>query len=186
AYEAHMVTVRDEQGESVRTIICMNDGGRWGFQAYGGEPLGGRGGLRLRRATQTRSLHPRERARAPRVTRRPPAVQQSFARADRLQLFHQEVRDAVWAAKIETAACTPQQADDPAFSLWTSAMSYVPHIQTHASSVVLYLTEALLLNGDLQPEAEPYLEAARRTLGEERFAQACAEARRRILGDEAR
>ena len=40
-----MVTVRDEQGESVRTIICMNDGGRWGFQAYGGEPLAAEAGF---------------------------------------------------------------------------------------------------------------------------------------------
>ena len=45
AYEAHMVTVRDEQGESVQTIICMNDGGRWGFQAYGGEPLAAEAGF---------------------------------------------------------------------------------------------------------------------------------------------
>jgi hypothetical protein len=186
AYEAHMVTLRDPQGDNVRTILCMNDGGRWDFEAYGGEPLAVEASFDYgARRKSDRFTHENVLALLESLGV-PESVHQSFARAERLQLFHQDVRDAVWAAEIETSACTPEQADDPAFSLWTSAMSSVPHMQTHASSVVLYLTEALLLNGDLQPEAEPYLEAARRTLGEERFAQATAEARRKIPGNERR
>lgn len=186
AYEARIVAVCDEEGNQVRTIICANDGGRWTFDAYGGEPLPVEAGFdydarrKRDRLTHENVLTLLESLGVPEP------IPWAFARADRFHLFHQEVRDAVWAAKIETLACTPEQADDPAFSFWMAALNYVPYTQTHADSVALYLTEAVLLNPNLRPEAEPYLQAARRQLGEERSARVTAEARGAILGDETR
>jgi len=42
-------------------------------------------------------------------------VAEASAQAEQVALVDEELRDAVWAARVEALACAPEQADDPAF-----------------------------------------------------------------------
>jgi hypothetical protein len=166
AYEARIFHLADENGATVRSVFCIDDGGRWDFAAYGGQPLPVEASFDYRaRRKRDRFTHENLLALLAALGIVTP-VGKAFAQAQRVVLFAEEMRDAVWAAEIEASACTPEQADDPALDYWRLAMTYVPHMQTHAVDVVRNLMLATSIQPALAVEAADYLDAARRQLGD--------------------
>jgi hypothetical protein len=106
---------------------------------------------------------------------REPRVPDAFAAADRFHLVDERLRSRRWRRRVEADACTPEQADDPGYAYLQRGLGWVPHMRTHASSVVWDLTRAILLSPGLHDQAQPHLDAARRRLGDAEFRRLSAE-----------
>jgi hypothetical protein len=93
------------------------------------------------------------------------------------------MRHAPWARDIEARALSVEEADNPGVAYLERGLGWVPHMATHAQSVVADLTKAALLDPTLRDRVDPHLRSARRRLGEAEFerltAQAEVELRRR-------
>jgi hypothetical protein len=68
------------------------------------------------------------------------------------------------------------QAENPARGYFERAQTWIQHLATHASSVVVDLTKAVLLDPSYEPQARAALRRARRRLGAEEYDRLVAEA----------
>jgi hypothetical protein len=59
---------------------------------------------------------------------------------------------------------TREQLDDPAFGYYRCGMGYVPHIKTHASSVIACFERAMQINPAYESKMRGYLEQARQIM----------------------
>ena len=162
-YEARIVEVRDGSGGLVRSISCADDGGRWTFETAGTpfpiEATFDYGARRKRDRFTRENLHALLREIGP-----SPLTAASFTRAPRFALVAERIADDAWRTRVEADACTLEEADDPAMGYLRRGMSYVPHMATHAASVVADLEKSLLLDPTLEARVRPHLDAAERTL----------------------
>jgi hypothetical protein len=167
-YPARIFELADADGVTVRSVHCALDGDRWDF-GTSGMPLPAEAGFAYtarRKRDRFTSENLQTLLRSLGVW---PPVHHAFEAADRFVLLAERLKNTLWAAEVEADACTPEQADDPAYGYFRRGLSWVPHMHTHAESVVWDMTRAVLLNPDFEPQVRPYLQAARRQLGRAQF-----------------
>jgi hypothetical protein len=175
-YTARIFVLADEAGANVRSIACAeDDGGRWTFETCG-NPLPGEAGFDYTAARRRDRFTSANLAALLSSLGVEPRVPEAFARSDHFRLLALKEE----AARVETEACTPEEADDPGYGYLMRGMRYVPHMKTHATSVVSDLTRAILLNPDLKGRASPHLERARLELGDGEFLRISADAAERL------
>lgn len=163
-YEARIFELRAPDGSLVRSITCADDGGRWVFETNG-EPLPAEAAFeynaprtkdRLTRA----NLHDLLRSLGTE-----PLVAETFVTAPQLALLEERITNPAWRRQVESAACSLEEADDPAFGYFQRGMTWVPHMRTHASSVIADFERAVEINPAYEPRVRSYLLEARRIAG---------------------
>lgn len=172
---ARIFDLRDEHGRTIRSVACALDGSRWTFETSG-TPLAAEADLpydarRKRDRFTSAHLH-----RLVASLGAGPPIADAFAVATRFVL-------TTIPGAVASDTCTPADADDPAYGYLRRGLGWVPHLETHAESVVWDLTRAVLLNPAREPEARPHLRAARRRLGRREFARVTAEAEQHLRRD---
>jgi len=101
AYEARMFVLHDEAGANLRSVFCVDDGGHWDFGAYGGERLPVEAGFEYEaRRIRDRFTHENLLALQASIGVGTP-VREAFAKAERVALVAEELRDAIWDAQVE-------------------------------------------------------------------------------------
>lgn len=175
-YEARIVELFDE-GESIRSISCADDGGRWSYDVAG-EPLPIEAefddvALRRRDRFTRTNLHDLLRS----IGVRP------LAAADLLHvrsavLITATPQDEDWANRVAASACSTAEAADPAHGYFRRGVAWAEHIETHATSVVADLGKAILLDPGMEPQCRDALDRARRQLGRRAFDEALQHAER--------
>jgi hypothetical protein len=162
-YEGRIIEVRDASGGLVRSIACADDGERWTFEAAGKpypiEATFDHSARRKRDRFTRANLHALLQEIGP-----GPLTAAAFRGAAQFALVAERIADDAWRARVEADACTVADADDPALAYLRRGMSFVPHMATHATSVVADLEKALRLDPTLEPRVRAYLDEAERTL----------------------
>jgi len=83
-------------------------------------------------------------------------------------------------SSVGDVAVTRAEAEDPAYGYFMRGMGYLAHVRTHASSVVMDMTKAMLLNPSYGPRSAKPLRKARRHLTEREYALVVADARQQL------
>jgi hypothetical protein len=115
-YEARIFELHGSDDSLARSIACADDGGRWVFETSG-EPLPAEAAFA--------SDAPRRRDRFPRANLHDllrsigaePLVRDALVLAPRFALLDERIIDPAWRGRVEAAACSLEEADDPAFRL---------------------------------------------------------------------
>ncbi len=171
-YPARIFDLQDAGGQTLRSVTCALDGSRWTFATHGAPlpaeadfPYGAR-----RKSDRFTSEHLQSLVAA--IGAGPP-VAAAFERAERFVLTGiPRSPDHL----VDVSA--PADVDDPAYGYFRRGLSWVPHMRTHAESVVIDMTCAVLLNPTREPDARPHLRAARKHLGRKTYERVAAEAER--------
>jgi hypothetical protein len=154
-YEARIFTVFGPDGRETKSIYCVDDGGKWSFGSLG-EPLAVEASFRYsakKKKDRFTSENLRELLRSSHM---PVITRESLLNARDLALIQEPGRPA--------RQSTPEQEDDPAFGYYQRGLGWVPHIQTHAESVVHDLERAVEIDPRYEPRVRQYLEQARKVL----------------------
>lgn len=152
-YAATIFELCSAAGELIRSVCCINDGGRWKLSEAG-----------LRLAVENSF---------PWSARR---IRDRFTTAELVRLA-----DACGISVIEPEnflnagnyllmesphppanSCSLADADDPAYLFFLRGMSWVPRMETHASSIIADLERCLALNPAWESRVRDVLERARR------------------------
>jgi len=158
-YTARIFDLHDADGETIRSVTCMNDGGRRVFQTSG-DPHEIEASFPYeakRKLDRFTSDHLRQLASAFDLVI--PTINE-FQAAGCYLLFEQEYRK-------DLTSCTIAEADDPAYAYYTRGMSYVPHMKTHATSVIADFERCVEWNPEFEPRVRKYLDDARKELKNE-------------------
>jgi len=168
-YAARMVAIQAD-GETVRSITCANDGGRWTFETFGAP-------LHVEAEFDYTARRKRDRFTegnldtllasigARRVTAR------DLEQTEDFMLLAVTPRDEKWRGRIESDALTTAEAADPAQSYLRRGLGWVGHMETHAASLVNDYGRAILLNPELESQCRSALDRARAQLGDEAYQQ---------------
>lgn len=151
-YEARIFELYDAVGAQIRSVCCMNDGGRWTFHAQG-EPHAIEADFpydAARKSARFTEDHLRELAGAFGLSI-PDADQ--FLAAGRYVLFSQHR-----GAYIET--CTIDEADDPAYWQYICGMQWMKHLESHAASAIASFEKCIELNPAYEPRVRKFLTEA--------------------------
>jgi hypothetical protein len=154
-YAATIFELFDDNGELIRSVACMDDGGRWVF-AESGQPHA------IEQSFPYGARRKRDRFSSAQLETLvcayglPVMNPESFLAAGRYYLFETP------SAPVST--CTLAEADDPAFAYYQRGLTWVSHIDTHASSVVADFERCLKLNPDYEPKVRAALDEAHRVL----------------------
>jgi hypothetical protein len=81
--------------------------------------------------------------------------------ARRLALLAEEITDQEWRQRVEAAACSLDEADNPGFGDFQRGMTWVPHMRTHAASVIADFDRAVEIDPTYEPRVREYLREAR-------------------------
>jgi hypothetical protein len=174
-YPGRIFVLAGRDGEPLRQVHCVLDGDRWDFSVHG-TPLAAEAAFDYD-ARRKRDRFTSDNLRALLASLGVvPAVPEAFDAADRVALLAARRPNQEVALAIEAAACTPEQADDPGYGYFQRGLDWVGHVETHAVSIVWDMARAVLLNPDLEADARPYLDAARRQLGATDFERTWREA----------
>ncbi|HJP87522.1 MAG TPA: hypothetical protein VJ850_00590 [Candidatus Limnocylindrales bacterium] len=165
SYAARIVELAGPDGETIRSIACADDG-HWVFETFG-DPL-------PIEATFDYSA-PRKRDRFTsanlnellRSIGAEPLTPEALLRSRRFGLLIERITNAAWRERVDDEACTLAQADDPAFGYWRHGLNYVPHIKTHATSVIAAFEKAIAIDPSYEARVRPLLEQARRIAGKQ-------------------
>jgi hypothetical protein len=163
AYEARIFALHAANGNLIRNVCCMDDGGRWSFQVHG-EP----------HVVET-SFDYTARRKKDRFTTDnlrqllgayglPALDAASFLAAGKYVLIREDYNNQKWQQDIDDRKCTFEQKNDPAHGYYERGLTWVAHMQTHAESVVADFERALKLNAKYEPLVRSYLDEARETL----------------------
>lgn len=159
-YEARILEVYDD-GACIRSIVCVDDGGRWVFESSG-DPLPIEEGFDYQaRRKKDRLTSGNLRALVAAYGLPYPDLD-AFLRAGEYVLLHERLLNAEWERQVESLACTREQRDDPAFGYYQRGLTWVEHIDTHAESVIADFERAVRLNPAYEPLVEKHLKRARR------------------------
>jgi hypothetical protein len=153
-YEARIFALFDLNGQVIRTVACLDDGGRWRFETSG-EP------------------HPVEAEFPYSARRKSDRFSDKNLRdlADEIGLSVPDAGDFVNAGHyllyeetrgFPVESCTIEEADDPAYGYYMRGMGYVKHMDSHATSVIHDLEKCVALNAAYEPRVRHYLDDARR------------------------
>jgi len=94
-----------------------------------------------------------------------PLVVETFVTAPQFTLLDERITDPARRREVESAACSLEEADDPAFGCFQRGMTWVPHMRTHASSVIADFERAVEINHAYEPRVRSCLVEARRIAG---------------------
>ncbi len=173
-YAARVVEIQ-AAGETTRSIVCADDGGRWVFETHG-EPLPIESGFpyaahrKRDRFTQANLDALLCSIGARRVTAA------DLAKTPHFTLLAATPRDEKWRSRIELEALTTTEAADPAQGFFQRGQGWIDHLPTHATSLVNDFGRAVLLNPEFEPRCRPALDQARAQLGDEAFESEMARA----------
>jgi hypothetical protein len=173
-YPARIFELADEEGRTVRSVRCALDGDRWDFRVSGPELPAEAGFDYTARRKRDRFTSGNLQTLLASLGVDPP-VPAAFDAADRFVLLAERLKDRQWASEVEARACTPDQAEDPGYAYLQRGRGWVPHMKTHATSVVWDMERARLLSPGLAGDVQPYLDAARKQLGKAEFARLSGE-----------
>ena len=163
AYEARILELHGPDDSILRSIACADDGGHWVFETSG-TPLPIEASFDYD-ASRKKDRFTRNDLHALLMDLGPgPLTDQTFLEAPRFALLAERWNDA-WRAQIEAGACSLEEADDPAFGFYRRGMSYVAHLETHATSVIADFERAIEIDPKYEPRVREYLREARRIAG---------------------
>lgn len=157
-YGARIFQLHDARGETIRSIACVNDGGRWVYHSAGTPHP-------MEAMFEDGDLRPSARFPSEQLAAIAAAfgfalpTPNRFCQAPRFLMFIQD-----FARPLST--CTIAEADDPAYMFFLRGMGYVSHIATHAASVVADFERCIEINPEYEPRVREYLSEARRRLKE--------------------
>jgi hypothetical protein len=164
AYEARIFELHGHDDSTLRSITCADDGGRWVFETSG-SPLPIEASFDYD-APRKKDRFTRNNLRALLTAVGPgPLTDATFLKAPRFGLLAERWMNDAWRARIEAAACSLEEADDPAFGYYQVGMSYVDYLDTHATSVIASFERAIAINPAYEPRVREYLRQARRIAG---------------------
>jgi hypothetical protein len=173
-YEERIVEVFE--GPSLRrAITCMDDGGRWTFEASG-EPLP------IESTFDYAARRKRDRFTSGNLSALLTSLgaaevdASTITKAAEFSLVVEEMLNKDWRRRIERDACSVEEAEDPAHGYFLRAQAWIDHLETHASSAVVDLTKAVLLNPAYERRSRRALDRARKQLGGVKFDSLVAEA----------
>jgi hypothetical protein len=163
-YEARIFELHGPEGSLIRSIACADDGGRWVFETSGNplpiEATFNYGAPRKKDRFTRVNLHDLLRS-----VGSEPLIQDSLVAAPRFALLVEHIADPAWRGRIEAAACSLDEADDPAFGYFRRGLTWVPHMRTHAASVIADFERAIEINPAYEPEVREHLRQAHRIVG---------------------
>jgi hypothetical protein len=163
-YEARIFEMHDADGSTIRSIACADDGGRWVFETYG-HPLPIEASFAYD-AARKKDRFTRENLRDLLVSIGPGLVTaEGLLAAPRFALLVDRITDRAWRERVEAAACSYSDEDDPAFGYYRRGMTWVPHMATHATSVIADFERAVQINPSYEPRVRRYLREAHRIAG---------------------
>lgn len=155
-YEARIFDLNDGDGAPIRSVACLNDGGSWAFTESGTPhaiestfPYDAR-----RKRDRFTSKHLDQLIVAFELQ---PVTVDAFLSARQYSLFDIPSRAA--------DTCTIAEADDPAYGYYRRGLSWVPHMETHASSVIADFEHCVRINSDYESKVRPTLTEAYRVIG---------------------
>ena len=166
-YEAHLLQLHAASGALLRTVACMNDGGRWTFHTDG-------------------TPHPIEQAFDYSARRKKDRFTSECLRrllgafglpcldvahllaAPQYLLIREDYTSPEWADRIEARGCTFEQANDSAHGYYQRGLGWVEQMETHAESVIADFERAMRLNPSYEPLVTPHLMRAREVLARRR------------------
>src|SRR5690606_19188043 len=65
-----------------------------------------------------------------------PLTEDRFLAVRQMALLAERITNDEWRQKVERWACSLEDVDDPAFGYYMAGMSYMPFLETHATSVI--------------------------------------------------
>jgi hypothetical protein len=155
-YQATIFDLRDATGTCLRSIACMDDGGRWTFQNVG-EPHPIEASFpydQRRKRERFTPLHLHQLLEAHGL---PVMTATDFMDAGDYLLA-----SSAGAERLPT--CTLAEADDPAFGYYQRGLTWCNHMATHASSVIADFERCVRLNPSYASKVRGHLEQAYRQL----------------------
>ena len=159
-YTATIFDLSDSGGQRIRSVLCMNDGGRWTFATQG-------------QAHPMESFFPYDhRCKRERFTKEhlnqlliafglPIVTSAEFHSAGEYLL-------ATSRGAERASTCTIEEADDPAFLHYLQGLTLCNHMSTHATSVIANFERCVRLNPDYAPKLRAHLERAYQQVRENR------------------
>jgi len=163
-YEARIVELQGPDGSAVRSIACTDDGGRWTFTTSGA-PLPIEATFRYD-APRTRDRFTRENLHdLLESTGGGALTSERLLAAPRFALLEDRITNALYRAKVEAAACSRDEADDPAFAYFRRGLGYVSEMETDATSVIADFERAISIDPSYEPRVRDYLRDAHRITG---------------------
>lgn len=160
-YEARIFEMHGREGSLIRSITCADDGGRWVFETSG-DPLAVEATFdydasRTKDRLTRSNLHDLLRS-----VGAAPMAEDAFLSAPRFALLAERITDRAWRERVDAAACSLDEADDPAFRYFQRGLTWVPHMRTHAASVIADFERAVEINPAYEPRVREHLRKARR------------------------
>jgi hypothetical protein len=164
SYEARSFELHQPDDSTVRSIVCMLDGDRWVFETSG-QPLPIEASFDYD-APKKSDRFTRQNLRDLLEELGPGHLDdERLLAAPRFGLAEERITNDERRARVETWACSLEQADDPAFGLYLRGMGYVPYMKTHAQSVIHDFERAIEVNPAYEPKVRNYLREAHRVVG---------------------
>jgi hypothetical protein len=164
AWEARMFELHAPDDSTIRTVDCADDGGRWTFHTIGDpfpiEESFAYDAPRKKDRFTRQNLHDLLAAVGPRAL-----AETEFFATSRFALLAERITNDAWRERVEADACTLEQAEDPASGYYRRGMGWVPHMATHATSVIHDFERAIEINPDYEPRVRGYLRTARKVAG---------------------
>lgn len=140
--EAHIFCLYGADGEVIRSVDCLDDGGRWDFLSLAIVIQSNRPFHTLRDAKGTASRSNTSKRLLPPLGF--PMLGRLYScRLGRYVLFDIPGRPAT--------TCTIAEADDPAYGYYNRGLGYVPYMATHAASVIANFERCLRINPSYEP-----------------------------------
>lgn len=164
SYEARIFELHAPDHSLIRSITCANDGGRWVFEASGE-------GLPAEAAFNYDAARKKDRFTRPnlhallRSAGAEPLVPAGLLAAPRFALLDEYILDPLLRERVEATACSLEEVDDPAFGYFRRGMTWVPHMRSHAASVISDFERAVEINPAYEPRVRGYLRQAHRIVG---------------------
>jgi hypothetical protein len=153
SYEARIFISYDAEGNEGKSVCAMQDGDRWVWESTGPRyaieetfDYSAKGKRYRFTSDNLRTLLRSLNAPVPSV--------EDVLKASKLALIK--------APGKSQNIITRKQLDDPAFGYYRRGMGYVPHMQTHASSVIHDFEKAIQINPEYEPKVRDHLKEARR------------------------
>jgi hypothetical protein len=164
AWEARMFELHAPDNSTIRTIACSDDGGRWTFETTGDpipiEESFAYDAPRKKDRFTRQNLHDLLTAVGP-----GPIGEAEFFATSRFALLSERITNDSWRERVDADACTLAQTDDPALGYYRRGLGWVPHMATHATSVIHDFERAIEINPDFEPRVREYLCTARKVAG---------------------
>jgi len=150
-YAATIFELYDRRGDSIRSVCCMDDGGRWTFDE-GGDPHPVEATFPYQNKKKRERFTSKELARLAASFGLPEVTTETFENAESFYLFECDVHII--------STCSITDAQDPAFGYYERGLGWVKYLNTHASSVIADFERCLQINPNYEPKVRPFLNQA--------------------------